>query len=151
MTSSQTNTSLYVFEYQPLNELRNEIRLLTIQKVDSALKAEACELKHTFFSEDSVVCCKIEHVSLNKSPTYKGLSYCWEDRNDAREIHMNWFKVQVTRHLEAALRELGRTESVCLWVDALCINQRDLDERGRQVLRMGDIYEIAYETICWLG
>ena len=59
--------------------------------------------------------------------------------------------MQVTRNLDSALRELGRRESVCLWVDALCINQSDIDERGPQVLRMGNIYKNASETICWLG
>ena len=151
MTTFQTSTSLYVFEYLPLDELRNEIRLLTIQKVDSALKAEACELEHTFSGENAVICCTIEHVSLSQSPTYKGLSYCWGDRDDVRRIHVNGVEVQVTRNLDSALREVGRHDSVCLWVDALCINQSDTDERGRQVLRMGDIYKNASETICWLG
>lgn len=151
MTDAQRCTSLYAIDYRPLDELRNEIRLLTVQKIASELKAEACSLEHTFSDGATVVCCTIEHVPLGEPPCYKGLSYCWGDRNDTRKIHVNGVEVQVTRNLESALRDLGRHESVCLWVDALCINQSDLDERGRQVLRMGDIYKNASETICWLG
>lgn len=151
MIDSQRCSPLYAFDYQPLDELRNEIRLLKVQDIDGNLRAEGCRFEHTFSDGVTVLCCTIEHASLSESPTYKGLSYCWGDRDDTREIHMNGFKVKVTRNLEAALREIGRNESVCVWVDALCINQSDLDERGRQVLRMGDIYKNASEAICWLG
>ncbi|KAK6851463.1 hypothetical protein PG995_012585 [Apiospora arundinis] len=38
-----------------------------------------------------------------------------------------------------------------LWVDALCINQRDLGEKGRQIPLMGRIYSQARTTWMWLG
>jgi hypothetical protein len=38
-----------------------------------------------------------------------------------------------------------------MWIDALCINQDDLDERARQVAFMGDIYETAERVVVWLG
>ena len=38
-----------------------------------------------------------------------------------------------------------------LWVDAICINQADLTERGAQVSLMADIYQGAKKTIVWLG
>jgi hypothetical protein len=38
-----------------------------------------------------------------------------------------------------------------LWVDAICINQDDLDERGRQVRRMREIYSTAWTVVAWLG
>ena len=40
---------------------------------------------------------------------------------------------------------------VRLWVDALCINQSDLEERAQQVLRMREIYAKAKYTLVWLG
>lgn len=151
MMDTQEDTPLYVFNYQPLNELRDEIRLLTVQKVDQELTAEHCRLDHACIDGIPVVCCSIEHASLSHPPSYKGLSYCWGDRNSTSTIHLNGAEVHVTANLEDALRQLGRDESMCLWVDALCINQSDAIERGRQVLRMGDIYRNASETICWLG
>ncbi|EME45513.1 hypothetical protein DOTSEDRAFT_97752, partial [Dothistroma septosporum NZE10] len=38
-----------------------------------------------------------------------------------------------------------------LWVDNLCINQDDLDEKSQQVLLMGDIYAASRTLIVWMG
>lgn len=46
------------------------------------------------------------------------------------------------------LRMIGVTR---IWIDAVCINQDDEDERGLQVQLMGDIYRKADEVISWLG
>lgn len=37
------------------------------------------------------------------------------------------------------------------WIDAICINQEDVQERSRQVLLMGRIYRQARCTFVWLG
>ena len=38
-----------------------------------------------------------------------------------------------------------------IWVDAVCINQADINERGHQVQIMAKIYSKAYRVIIWLG
>jgi hypothetical protein len=38
-----------------------------------------------------------------------------------------------------------------LWIDAICINQNDLKERGQQVKRMASIYKMARRVVVWLG
>jgi hypothetical protein len=38
-----------------------------------------------------------------------------------------------------------------LWVDAICINQRDYQERGHQIGKMRGIYGNAQTVIAWLG
>jgi hypothetical protein len=38
-----------------------------------------------------------------------------------------------------------------LWVDAICINQKSLEERNKQVVLMGDIYKCAQRVLIWLG
>ncbi|KAF5013168.1 hypothetical protein FDECE_797 [Fusarium decemcellulare] len=38
-----------------------------------------------------------------------------------------------------------------IWIDSLCINQNDLDEKQDQVSRMGEIYAAAGTTVVWLG
>jgi hypothetical protein len=58
----------------------------------------------------------------------------------------------VTSNLEAALRHLRyRHQPRFLWVDALCINQSDLQERASQVLLMDFIYRMAFNVHVWLG
>jgi hypothetical protein len=37
------------------------------------------------------------------------------------------------------------------WIDAICINQDDLQERNEQVPRMGDIYSMASRVWIWIG
>jgi hypothetical protein len=66
-------------------------------------------------------------------------------------ITVNDRTVSVTRNLEKALRALRRLDQNIVWVDALCINQQDMKERGRQVVRMKDIYSNAALTVAWLG
>jgi len=58
----------------------------------------------------------------------------------------------VTTSLETALRYLRcKDRPGVMWVDALCINQADLEERAEQVQRMKQIYESAKAVVGWLG
>jgi hypothetical protein len=43
------------------------------------------------------------------------------------------------------------SQPLTLWVDAVCINQNDLDERSQQVAMMRDIYASAEQLFIWLG
>ena len=57
-------------------------------------------------------------------------------------------------NLAQALRHLrypGEGQYRRLWVDAVCINQRDEQERARQVGYMRLVYKHAARTIIWLG
>lgn len=38
-----------------------------------------------------------------------------------------------------------------LWIDAICINQADMQERSRQVTMMGDIYTLTAQNLVFLG
>jgi hypothetical protein len=66
------------------------------------------------------------------------------------EEHTGWLEVGL--NLWEGLEQLiaaGRTGY--LWVDALCINQDDPQERSSQVAIMGQIYRDSEEVIVWLG
>lgn len=55
-------------------------------------------------------------------------------------------------NLHAALCGLrDDTDDVVLWVDWLCINQKNTEERTHQVGMMRDIYTNSSEVIIWLG
>ena len=43
------------------------------------------------------------------------------------------------------------SDSSLVWIDAVCINQQDLNERSSQVAFMTDIYELASSVVVWLG
>ncbi|GAB1318313.1 Heterokaryon incompatibility domain-containing protein [Madurella fahalii] len=45
----------------------------------------------------------------------------------------------------------GSQSDLCIWIDAICINQNDFEERAVQVKLMDEIYRKAANTIVWLG
>lgn len=124
--------------YQPLSTDHNEIRLLT-------LKAG---------SKDALIECALTSVRLNDPlrPSYTALSYTWGTSDNPKWIIIDRKCLPVTMNLHIALEHFRKPdEDSCLWIDAICVNQYDLKERGEQVLRMRDIYSQAENTIVWLG
>ena len=74
------------------------------------------------------------------------------DAADVRYIRLNGREVPVTANLEVALRALRKPEEdCCFWIDALCINQHDIQERNSEVPRMRDMYERADLVVAWHG
>ena len=94
----------------------------------------------------------IECVELGNCASYEALSYCWGDPSVKTTVRCDGGSLHVTKNLKSALLHLRkRAEERRLWIDALCINQGDLQERSQQVGIMRDIYRNASRTIVWLG
>jgi hypothetical protein len=75
--------------------------------------------------------------------------------NDSVEITIDGIPVLVGRNLEKALRTLREIPEISrgtrVWVDALCINQQDVEEKNIEVARMGEIYRNADRVVSYLG
>lgn len=98
------------------------------------------------------MCYALKTLSLNDPPIYKALSYTWGDINSKKSLILNGATCLITKNLDVALRHLQHEDSPePLWVDSLCINQEDNDEKSEQVQRMKSIYESASKVIVWLG
>ncbi|KAL9095525.1 MAG: hypothetical protein Q9165_002396 [Trypethelium subeluteriae] len=85
---------------------------------------------------------------------YEAISYCWADQLPTEPVHCDGQTVLATRNCEAALRQFrpeNEQETRLLWIDSLCVNQRDTSERSHQVLLMGEIYKKADQVLIWLG
>ncbi|KAE9365613.1 HET-domain-containing protein [Stipitochalara longipes BDJ] len=68
------------------------------------------------------------------------------------KITMNGQTVRVLQNLRAALAAIRDIEKPrMIWIDALCINQADVDERSKQVAIMDKIYHRATKVLVWLG
>jgi hypothetical protein len=64
------------------------------------------------------------------------------------------FRLTISRpgaDYESQLASMGISKPIYLWIDALCINQNDIDERSSQVSIMHHIYSQAKATWVWLG
>jgi hypothetical protein len=68
------------------------------------------------------------------------------------DIFLNGQPYCVRENLFLALKNLRQTTTArALWIDALCINQQDINERNHQVNQMGTIYSQAQRVVAWLG
>jgi hypothetical protein len=122
--------------YKPLDSSRSEIRLVTLNPGN--------------FADD--IHCYLSIVSLNDEGAYEALSYVWGDTGSTRQILIDGLPARVTDNLETALRYLRYiSRPRVLWIDAICINQRDIPERNVQVMHMGCVYKLASRVIAWLG
>ncbi|KAL7930163.1 heterokaryon incompatibility domain-containing protein [Trichoderma chlorosporum] len=86
---------------------------------------------------------------------YKALSYTWGQAisaDDLQTIRVNNQEFFVRQNLFDFLASAAlRKECGLFFVDALCINQLDYDERQAQVQAMAKIYSCAKSVISWLG
>jgi Heterokaryon incompatibility protein (HET) len=140
------------FEYEPLP--KGCFRLLRLQEC-------SCPL----------ICCEVVVASLDPvQPTkFTALSYTWENQAQYRPLLISGQTIVVTPNVEAFLRAAQRAHQLwkstrseipkpefldandLFWIDAVCINQADDEERGSQVAMMRRIYESAHSIPIWLG
>ena len=101
----------------------------------------------------SPISCTLETTRLYGAKDYKCLSYVWGIPKPAHpNISLNGATQQVTENLYAALESLRRNEVTSpLWIDALCINQNNKDEKDQQVPLMADIFSGAQEVFDMVG
>lgn len=122
--------------YEPLQHA-DEIRVL---EVHSAL-----------FSMERIEC-TLKNVRLSTNPHFEALSYTWGEGHLVRTIKINGRPTAVRLNLFHAMRRMRLVAcSRTLWIDALCINQEDLEEKSVQIPLMGSIYSHASRVLVWLG
>ncbi|KAH7371305.1 heterokaryon incompatibility protein-domain-containing protein [Pyrenochaeta sp. MPI-SDFR-AT-0127] len=124
------------YQYNNLEPQVGSIRLITIQPS---------------LGRTAPVDCTIAHAGL-ESAQYSALSYTWGSPENKQDISLNGKPFWVTQNLFSALKDLRHTtESLTLWIDAICINQEDIDERTQQVKEMTSIYRKATRVYVWMG
>ncbi|KAI0166475.1 heterokaryon incompatibility protein-domain-containing protein [Xylariaceae sp. FL1272] len=92
----------------------------------------------------------------SKRIEYEALSWCWGNDDPEYAVKIleddKTFKIKVRRDLALALKYLRKSdEARTLWIDAICINQDDPEERNHQVQMMSRIYTRAKQVCIWLG
>ncbi|KAF1951752.1 HET-domain-containing protein [Byssothecium circinans] len=91
---------------------------------------------------------------------YHCLSYCWGEGKISAYVY-----IKNEGEPDALYRPLPLSQNLCdaltsilqmpgvrrLWIDAISINQEDMQERSAQVAMMKEIYNRASSVIIWLG
>lgn len=92
----------------------------------------------------------LDHVRLSASPLYSAISWMWGPPDQRDSLVLNGRKIPVQRNLRRIIEQIQEDEqSRRVWIDAICINQANLDERSQQVQMMGRIYNSAnYVLAC---
>ena len=102
--------------------------------------------------DDQLIRCNLVVKSLDSNPVYTALSYAWGDQTIKHEISCDGQPLHIGENLHSALWQIRQDNRAdALWVDAVCINQKNTTEKTAQVRKMRQIYEAAKLVICWLG
>ncbi|KAI1776876.1 hypothetical protein F4818DRAFT_412116 [Hypoxylon cercidicola] len=124
------------YPYHPLNE--TEIRLLRIVPGTDTIE------------------CALHQMPLAEVRYFYALSYVWGDTRHQKTIMLEGKPFHITNNLYEALHQfrqqpfdIGHPKDY-FWVDAICINQNDMEEKSCQIPRMVDIYHAGHVAI-WLG
>lgn len=96
---------------------------------------------------------RLIHASLDNPPPYTSVSYSWGNPNDSQPIIIDEKSFLVTKSLLSALNHIRALRSgvLVLWIDQICIDQKNEVEKGYQVNQMDQIYQKACSNLVWLG
>jgi hypothetical protein len=83
---------------------------------------------------------------------YIALSYSWGRPELSETLICNGKARPISSNNTAALIALRNpAESIYIWIDAVCIDQTNPQEKSAQVARMLNIYKKARSVVAWLG
>jgi hypothetical protein len=114
-----------------------EIRLLKLNRV-------------SFFSR--ITRYELKTAPLNNLPPYRTISYTWGSNKEDYYIEIDGQHLPVTLNVAMILADLTSFWSTqYLWIDQVCINQKDENEKSAQVQLMREIYRNSESVIAWLS
>ena len=123
------------FHYKPLDTETFPIRVLQL-------------LPGNF--SDSIEC-TLKNYADTSEAGWTCLSYAWDTEPATKEITINGDSFLVRPNVYDFLLEARRRGLTNLWIDSICINQSDIDERNAQVDFMSAIFGEAKQVVVWLG
>ncbi|OCK74878.1 HET-domain-containing protein [Lepidopterella palustris CBS 459.81] len=157
-SSSPESINGDLFQYTPLAN-KDEIRLLHLQP--GALRDPLqCTISHEWLPD---CICVFEHLltrctaclackSAGNIPSYEAISYTWGSQTLVDEILCDNFQLPITANCAQVLRRVRDPHRPrVLWIDAICIDQTNIQERSNQVRFMHRIYRGASNVIICLG
>ena len=128
------------YDYRTIQSTRQEIRLLCIDP--DCRRTDHAPLR-----------CELKSVSLQDTPIvhFHAVSYCWGTSKKRARVVIDGQDVTIPQVAAVAIRNLGKVSFHPLWIDAVCIDQNNLQEKSRQVGMMKDVFSKAASVLIWLG
>lgn len=125
------------YPYKTLDTKQQEIRVLKIQPG----------------SRNDPICCSLQHTSLLRGTLrYESVSYCWGSSANSETVVVDGFPMSVGYSAAEVLHRMRLPNMTrVIWIDGICINQRDDVEKGHQVALMGQLYSKTIRNLIWLG
>lgn len=126
-----------MFTYTPLQDAASQIRLLRVHPGVWG----------------SVIRCDLDAHAFSTAPSWTAISYTWGSPEPKFSISVNGRNMTVRQNCLYALEQVRHRNNGegYIWLDAICINQEDVAEKGNQVAMMGEIYEQADFVLCCVG
>ena len=122
---------------KPLDTRSREIRLLILEPNEE---------------REERLSARLEIVSLDRKPRYDAISHAWGGPQRSCSLYLDSIRLPITESLHSCLQELRSTQTrQIFWVDAICIDQFDMEERAQQVQMMEHIFNDAMTVFAWLG
>lgn len=143
---------------------------------DPAKYMRLLEVLDDNYSKATKVRCRLTTWPVESMPPYHAVSYTWGDPKSNTFILMNDRTLEVRTNCEFALKQVywyrksqsflyrerqahlyretrseWYTKSRYFWVDALCIDQSNDEEKSKQVAMMGSIYKNASHVLSCIG
>lgn len=103
-------------------------------------------------TEKQKISCRMACVPLFGRLDYEAPSYTRRSPTSSYTIYMDHGGIFIWENLFKAIQALRFTGMPrYLWIDALCINQEDNQEKSLQLQRMRLVYQRASNVVIWLG
>ncbi|KAJ4345475.1 uncharacterized protein N0V89_011607 [Didymosphaeria variabile] len=162
-----------IFEYARLESPKSTIRLVRMESISESLELPIRITIRTICLEDNVPFATLSYTWGNPFGVF-----CSEKDRDATprmdipiicdgrllKIGENLYRFlcrwrQALANFDERMREHDAPSELLeasrppveFWIDAICINQEDLEEKSQQVSIMGDLYAKSAITWVWLG
>lgn len=137
-----TSAESLVFRHNPLQDAKTHIRLLKVVSVDDTRPVP--------------VHCELTTFPITGAPPYRAISYTWGDPASPTAILVNGEHMEVRVNCEYALRQASQRRDdeagdSFVWIDSICINQHDNNEKSAQVAMMGEVFRTASQVLACIG
>ncbi|GIZ48350.1 hypothetical protein CKM354_001141500 [Cercospora kikuchii] len=127
------------YNYKSLCSDCQEFRLLDVQPAEPSETLVKCTLRHANLKDEPV-------------PRYETISYVWGDSQKLGTLVINGKAYIYAASSVEALRRTRYSNAIrTVWIDAVCIDQNNIDERAQQVALMGGLYGHSVGNLVYFG